>query len=352
MALNGIDISNWQAGINLAAVNADFVIIKATEGTNYISPDWPRQYQQAKNSGKLLGLYHFANGGNVQAEADFFLKTIGRDKIGEAILVLDWEKDNNPTFGVNDYNWVKHWCGYVQSATGIQPVIYVMQSAMRAVENAGYPLWIAQYANNIPTGYQAAPWNEGAYNCLMRQYSSAGRLLNYTGSLDLNKFYGDKARWNQQAGKKNSSSSGGNTSQNKPSGIETETAINLVVDTMNGKFGNGDERRKNLGNRYNEVQGLINHIATADAQTLAQEVKAGKYGNGEFRKVALGSRYNEVQSIINGSSGQAAQYYTVRSGDTLSGIAAKYGTSYQAIAKLNGLGNPNLIYAGQKLRVR
>ena len=33
--LNGIDVSNWQKGINLAAVPADFVICKATQGTTY-----------------------------------------------------------------------------------------------------------------------------------------------------------------------------------------------------------------------------------------------------------------------------------------------------------------------------
>ena len=39
----------------------------------------------------------------------------------------------------------------------------------------------------------------------------------------------------------------------------------------------------------------------------------------------------------------------MKSGDTLSGIAAKFGTTYQAIAAKNGISNPNLIYAGQKL---
>ena len=38
-------------------------------------------------------------------------------------------------------------------------------------------------------------------------------------------------------------------------------------------------------------------------------------------------------------------------GDTLSGIASKYGTTYQAIAKLNGISNPNLIYPGQVLKI-
>ncbi len=41
--------------------------------------------------------------------------------------------------------------------------------------------------------------------------------------------------------------------------------------------------------------------------------------------------------------------YTVRPGDTLSAIGARFGVSYQAIARANGIANPNLIYAGQQL---
>ena len=43
--------------------------------------------------------------------------------------------------------------------------------------------------------------------------------------------------------------------------------------------------------------------------------------------------------------------YTVKAGDTLSDIAKKYGTTYQEIAKANGISNPNLIYAGQTLKI-
>lgn len=43
--------------------------------------------------------------------------------------------------------------------------------------------------------------------------------------------------------------------------------------------------------------------------------------------------------------------YTVKSGDTLSGIAAKYGTTYQAIAQYNGIANPNVISVGQKIKI-
>ena len=76
MALNGIDISGWQEGIDLSQVPADFVIMKATEGNWLISNDCDRQYQQAKAAGRCLGVYHYANGGDAKAEADFFLNTV------------------------------------------------------------------------------------------------------------------------------------------------------------------------------------------------------------------------------------------------------------------------------------
>jgi hypothetical protein len=43
--------------------------------------------------------------------------------------------------------------------------------------------------------------------------------------------------------------------------------------------------------------------------------------------------------------------YQIRRGDTLSGIAARFNTSVGALAKLNGIRNVNLIYAGAKLRI-
>ena len=47
----------------------------------------------------------------------------------------------------------------------------------------------------------------------------------------------------------------------------------------------------------------------------------------------------------------ATKTYTVQKGDTLSGIASKYGTTYQELAKKNGISNPNLIYVGQVIKI-
>lgn len=203
MALNGIDISGWQSGINLSAVPADFVIIKVTEGSSYVSPDCDRQYQQAKKAGKLLGVYHYADGGNVQAEADHFLQTC-KGYIGEAILCLDWESQGNPAFGSRiERTWVAQWLAYVTQKTDIKPLLYCSSSVMGRLTGLGdYGFWIAQYANNKATGYQDKPWNEGAYACAIRQYSSCGQLPGYSGRLDLDKFYGDKTAWLKYAGTK------------------------------------------------------------------------------------------------------------------------------------------------------
>lgn len=43
--------------------------------------------------------------------------------------------------------------------------------------------------------------------------------------------------------------------------------------------------------------------------------------------------------------------YVVKSGDTLSSIAGKYGTTYQVLAKYNNISNPNRISVGQKIKI-
>ena len=200
MALNGIDISSWQAGINVAAVPADFVIVKATEGTGYTSPCFRAQADATLNSGKLLGIYHYISGGNWQAEAQYFVKTV-KDYIGRAVLALDFESGGNSAY--NDTAYLQQCAQTVYNLTGVRPLQYGSQrdyGRLAAVGNAtNCGLWIAQYSDYVRTGYQDTPWNEGAYSCAIRQYSSSGALPNYGGNLDLNKFYGDAAAWQAYA---------------------------------------------------------------------------------------------------------------------------------------------------------
>lgn len=52
-----------------------------------------------------------------------------------------------------------------------------------------------------------------------------------------------------------------------------------------------------------------------------------------------------------GTSTSGETVYTVVKGDTLSSIAAKYGTTYQKLAEYNGIANPNVISVGQKIKI-
>lgn len=200
MALNGIDISSWQTGINIANVPADFVIVKATEGIWYTSPCFRAQADATLNSGKLLGIYHYITGGNAKAEAQYFVNA-AKPYIGRAILALDFESGNNKAY--DDTAYLQQCAQAVYNLTGVRPLLYGSQrdygrlAQVSKATNCG--LWIAQYANNNHTGYQNKPWNEDSYGCAIRQYSSAGALPGYGGNLDLNKFYGDRTAWNKYA---------------------------------------------------------------------------------------------------------------------------------------------------------
>ena len=308
--LKGIDISHHQKGIDLGAIDVDFVICKATEGNGYTDEMCDTFYQKAKSLGKKLGVYHFARpdlGNTAEAEADWFVKeTLGYHK--EAMLVLDWESGD-----LTNVAWAKAWLDRVYSKTGVKPVIYMSASVMHSADwssvvNADYGLWVANYGTNDGTAQESVfdryPLKYWSFYALW-QYTSKGRLNGYNGNLDLNYFSGDGTAWDKYAG--------GSPSSSKPS----------------------------------------NPVETKSTDELAQEVIAGKYGNGEDRKNALGSRYDEVQARVNEILGiNQVEYYIVQSGDNLTKIANRYGTTVNQLVAWNNIANANLIYPGQKLRVK
>ena len=196
--MNGIDISRYQKGIDLSVVPCEFVIVKATQGTSYVSPEFKKQIKQADALGKFLGVYHYAGGGGAIPEAKHFLDVVS-DYIGKAILFLDWEWDQNPN--MNNPEYAKAFLAYVKQETSITPFIYMSKSVCRQYSwDASYPLWCAQYANYDPTGYKERPWTDtkgfGAWkSCAILQYSSKGRLPGYSKDLDLDKSYISAEEW-------------------------------------------------------------------------------------------------------------------------------------------------------------
>lgn len=134
MSLNGIDISHHQgeAGMTVSIfekMSFDFAIMKATDGTRFVDAWCDKYYQSAKKRGKLLGVYHYANGTNAEKEVDYFL-THCKNYVGEALIALDWEKSYNQSF--DNPNWAKQWLDIFYEKTGIRPLIYMSDSVTEA----------------------------------------------------------------------------------------------------------------------------------------------------------------------------------------------------------------------------
>ena len=173
-------------------MDADFVIVKATEGRTYVSPSFEEQYSAAKAAGRLLGIYHFAALNEPEVEADFFLHTVG-GRVGEAVLVLDWERAP-----LDDVDWCARWLDRVRSRTGVQPMIYLSESVANgaAWQKVGAcPLWVAAYrTDDEPANYDMSNAgsppvvNAGAWpdSWVMWQWSANARLDGYHGALDVN----------------------------------------------------------------------------------------------------------------------------------------------------------------------
>lgn len=300
--MKGIDISKYQKDIsNFNGV--DFVIVKATEGVGYVDKSCDTLYQKAKAQGKLLGIYHFARpdlGNSAEQEADYFIDNV-KGYLNEAILVLDWEAKalNYPV------SWAKAFLDRVYARTGIKPMIYMSESPVNdrdwsSVANADYGLWVAKYSNNKPN---CKWWKFYA----IWQYGDNGNINGYA-PVDVDEFYGDRQAWLKYA---NASS--------EPQPVQPATV-----------------KKSN--------------------EEIAQEVINGSWGNGDDRKRRLeesGYNYREIQDIVNNKLGTNNEVvYIVKAGDTLSKIASKYGTTYQHLAQVNGISNPNKIYVGQKIVIK
>ena len=84
----------------------------------------------------------------------------------------------------------------------------------------------------------------------------------------------------------------------------SSTNYKVALDVMNGKYGNGEERKKRLaaaGYDYWAVQHLVNGLAKGYGK-VASDVIDGKYGNGQARVNALraaGFDAGLVQDLVN-----------------------------------------------------
>lgn len=337
MTLKGIDVSRWQGKIDWTQVKKDgveFAMIRGGYGENQVDSRFHENARGANAAGIPMGIYWFSYALNpemAQKEAGYAVELARQYQVSWPIA-YDFEYDSVAYAEKNGViitrslatRMAKAFCEEVKKL-GYIPMFYANLEYLEQYFDRSqlpYDLWYAQYGSTAAV-IEKTIW----------QYSSQGRISGIEGAVDLN--YGYKDYGN------------GEPIQPEPIPAPEGTTLELAAAVMQGKYGVDEARKKALGSRYEEVQNFINHIAQASTDTLVKEVMQGRYGNGRIREIVLGSRYETVQNRIN-----RTQYYTVRPGDTLSGIATKYGTTYQKLAQINGITNPNKIYAGQRIKVK
>lgn len=333
-----IDVSHHNGTINWEQVKnsktVDGVIIRCAYSTNFVDKQFDSNVAGCEKYGIPFGLYIYSlakTTAQAEKEADVAIRCAKGHELSYPIY---FDAEESGTEGYAEA-CARAFCAKIEAA-GYWAGVYANKSWWdNYLKNLGnrYTTWVARY--NPTLGRDADMW----------QYTSTGSVSGISGNVDLNYCY--RNLYEEITGNKNTTTDTGTVT---PGG----TTLDLIVGVRQGKYGNGIDRAKKLGTRYAEVQAAINHIENTDVKALANEVKAGVYGNGDTRKIALGSRYEEVQKVINGSTTSATPvYYMVRSGDTMSGIAKKYGTTVSNLQKLNpSITNVNKIYVGQKVRVK
>ena len=286
--MNGIDISHWQDGINVANLNGiDFCICKATEGTRFVDVKCDSYIQECINNNILWGFYHFAREGEPEEEAQHFYDSCV-NYFGNGIPILDYETKND-----NNVEWCERFINKIHELSGIWCLIYISASRCAEYENSWIPqkcgLWVAGYPKTITNWTnEEMPYNIYPFDiAAIWQFTDTLKIAGYEGNLDGDIAYMSKDAWMKYA---NSTSSEQNVENSK-------SIDDLVLETLLGEYGNGDDRKRMLGDNYNEVQNRINEL-----YKIAQEVIEGKWGNGWNRKEALngaGYSYEIVQKIVN-----------------------------------------------------
>lgn len=246
--MNFIDISSHQKGIDLAVLfqknpALDGVIVKATEGTSYTNPEAKGWLDWLMDNGKPFGTYHYLGNVDAVAEAQYYVRAL-KDYPG-GTLAIDYE-DAALRWGPK---YAKACLDEVYRLTGVRPFIYCSQSVVRfqdfkAIAEAGYPFWMAQYAGyNIVNGFLDKPWQQGSVGPFqgyaMQQYTSCGRLIGWGKNLDFDQFRGDTAEWAALAGTKDI------YVPSKPAELKGPDPC-VVSDILHGKYGIGADRAEKL----------------------------------------------------------------------------------------------------------
>lgn len=304
-----IDISQFNGSVDFTKLpNVDGIIIRAGYRgygiTGRLAKDkyFEKNIKGATENGFKVGVYFVTqatSNAEAQKEAEFVKELVAGYSLP---LGIYWDTENgNGGKGRADHGkltaarrtgFAKTFCDQIR-VYGYRAGIYASESWFKndlvLSDLKDYDIWVAKYSKTKPS-ISYIGW----------QYSSSGKVDGISGEVDLSTF--------------------------------------------------------------DEIGAIESEIATAPTKTnedIADEVISGRWGDGDeraYRLTSAGYDYKAIQAIVNSKLGSGVNthtttYYTVRRGDTLSGIAKRYGVTVAYLTSINNIKDPNKIKIGQKIKI-
>ncbi|WP_035353231.1 GH25 family lysozyme [Heyndrickxia ginsengihumi] len=331
-AEQGLPLSFYQT---MKAGGINSVVVKVSEGQTYVDPAASVNVANAKQAGMIVNAYHYAHfTSNAQAksEAQWFdkkLKLVGFDKNKDGYVVVDVEDGSLESVGASNLTEYTNTFISTMKSLGYSKVDLYTGNSFYNNHLAPSKLvvdkpWIARYPLYPETGKPTPDFSNGKGAW---QWSQSYKFVGINGYFDVSQDF---------AGKYTNIAKVDNATPTKV--VKKIGALSLVDYLKSKDMDASFNGRKKLASQYS-----ITDYTGSAAQNLAllSKLKSG----------VKPAKTNINNSKLTTKSTVITKTYTVKSGDTLSEIASKYGTTVSKLKSLNGLKNENFIYVGQKLKV-
>ena len=326
-----IDVSTWngnidwdkvyKSGVRYAMIRSSFGI----ENPNQVDNKFVRNITNAQRAGVKCGIYHYSyakSAAEAKKEAEFCLKTIKGYKI-DLPVAFDIEDSSQTHLGKDTLtSIVIAFCDRIKSA-GYRPMLYCNPNWLCNYLHKDklinkYDIWLANWGVSAPS-----------YNCAIWQYSENGSVPGISGSVDMNWIFKDYTSTKPATTKP----------VTKPSSVKkTDYSVKVTAKA-------GLNVRKGAGTNYNIITALKRGTVVSVSKVSGNWGYVGKYGG--WICLDYTAKVGTTSTVKSDKV-----YYTVKSGDTLSYIAYKYNTTVDKLVSLNNIKNRDLIYVGQKIRVK
>ena len=309
------DFSHHQGNVDWskASKELDLAIIRVQYGSTTIDREYKKYVAECKKYNVPFGHYAyclFVSKKDAIVEAEDFHKRADKDAL---FLVADVEQQTTKTAkemapatqAFIDTLKAKGW------KVGLYSGHHTYEPLGMSKVKADF-VWIPRYGTTKP-----------AFDCDLWQYTETGKMAGVPGNIDLNRLTGSKPL-SYFTGGKVAKPVSKPTSNPKPT-VNTKATVHTV--------------------RKGET---LSGIASKYGTTVANLVKINSITDKNLIKTG---QKIKLKGSATKPNKDKASYYKIKNGDTLSGIAKKYGTTVSNLQKLNGIGNKHKIYAGQKIKV-